>query len=629
MCEHFQRRFCILSLATLACLAATGQAFAAEPVVLAEGGRSDYRIVVAEKASPSTRYAAEELQRFFKEAAGAELSIVTDESPAAEHEILLGDSSRLAALKIAVDFKALGNEGYVIRTVGPRVVIAGGALRGNLYGVYQFLEDQLGCRWFTPAISRIPKADRVAVAPLDVTKVPALEYREVMLFDCWEADWMARNRVNTTKLLDARHGGAVRYVPGYYVHTFKDLVPPAKYFADHPEYFSEVDGKRIGEGGQLCCTNDDVAKIATDEVLKALREHPEASIISVSQNDNNKNFCQCPRCAALNEKEGSPAGQVLFLVNRVAEAVAKEFPDRVVGTLAYEWSLKPPKTIKPRDNVSVRLCTIRCSFSEPLETQPKNRYFRRILEGWGAICSRVSIWDYTCYFSYYLLPWPNYRVMDDNIRYFVKNNVRSITAQNNWNSHGAGMAGLKGYLLARFLWDPEYGEAKATTEFLEGVYGPAAPHIQAYLDLLADKVEKEHIPLPIYGSRTPPYLTLEVLKAADALWEKAAAAVADQPELLKRVQVSRLSLDYAYIEHYRWKPEGMVTYQGRVGKSKVIAIDPAYKARIERFLEASKDAGITHITDDGSTTSTSFDDYIKWLKSLIPPDPAPSPAPAK
>ena len=66
MCEHFQWRFWILSLATVACLAATGQAFAAEPVVLAEGGRSDYRIVVAEKASPSTRYAAEELQRFFK-----------------------------------------------------------------------------------------------------------------------------------------------------------------------------------------------------------------------------------------------------------------------------------------------------------------------------------------------------------------------------------------------------------------------------------------------------------------------------------------------------------------------------------------------------------------------------------
>lgn len=626
MIERFRHRSRLLGLAALVGLVVSARAQAAEPLILAEGGRSDYRIVVAEKASPSTRYAAEELRRFFKEATGAELPIVTDAAPAAEREILLGDSSRLSALGVTVDFKRLGDEGYLLRTVGPRLMIAGGAVRGNLYGVYGFLESQLGCRWFTPAVSRIPKTERVAVSPLDQTRVPALEYREVMLFDCWDADWMARNRVNTTKLLDQRHGGSVMFVPGYYVHTFKLLLPPEKYFEAHPEYFAEVGGKRLRDG-QLCATNDDVARIVTDEVRRLLREHPEGRIISVSQNDANKNYCQCPRCAALDEKEGTHAAQVLHLVNRVAEAVAKEFPDRAVETLAYEWSRTPPKTMKPRDNVIVRLSTIRCSFSEPLETQPGNKAFRRDLEGWAAICRRVWIWDYTTYFSYYLLPWPNYRVLDDNVRYFIKNNVRGIVEQNNWQSTGGEMAGLKGYLLARFLWEATYDEGRATDEFLEGVYGPAAPHLRAYLDLLAEKVANEHIALPIYGSRTPPYLTLEVLQAADALWEKAAAAVADKPDLLKRVQTARLSLDYAYIEHYRWKPEGLVTYDGDPRRGKVRTIDPGYRARIERFLEVSKTAGITHIREGNAD----YDEYVKWLKSLIPttPTPAPSPAPRK
>jgi hypothetical protein len=54
------------------CAAAVGRARSAE-LVLAQNGRSDYRIVIAEDASPSTKHAAEELQRFLKQITGAAL----------------------------------------------------------------------------------------------------------------------------------------------------------------------------------------------------------------------------------------------------------------------------------------------------------------------------------------------------------------------------------------------------------------------------------------------------------------------------------------------------------------------------------------------------------------------------
>lgn len=606
----FTRIFSVTVLFSM--MLATGTAFA-DPLVLAENRQSDYRIVIAENAPAATQYAAEELQRFFKRATGVELTVVTDAEPAIEKEILIGDSQRLKELAPDADHSTLGTEGYAVRTEGQRLLLAGGQPRGTLYAVYDFLENELGCRWFTPSIDKVPKVDRLVMDPVQRTRTPPLEYREVMWFNCWDADWMARNRINTTKLPGEKHGGSVVYVPGYYVHTFNKLLPPDEYFEEHPAYFGEVEGERVNDG-KICATNPEVAAIITEKVLRLFREHPEAKIISISQNDRKDDYCRCETCAALDAAEGTHAAQVLSLVNRVAEGVAKEFPDRAVETLAYEWSRKPPKTLRPRENVIIRLSTIRCSFSEPLETQPKNRPFLNDLKGWGDICNRVWIWDYTTYFSYYLLPWPNYRVMDDNIRFLIQNHVTGIVEQGNWQSPGGAMAELKGYLLARFLWNPELDEQTVTREFLEGVYGPAAPHIQAYLDLLATKVADEQIRLTIYGSRTPAYLTLDVLTQADALWEQAVEAVKDQPEVLLRVQRARMSPDYAYIEHFRWKPEGRITYAGRPGHSKVVAVSPDYQIRVERFLDASRGAGITNVREG----DPDFEEYLTWLRGLLP-----------
>ena len=233
-------------LAALIIFVGISQSFAhADDLVLADSGKSDFRIVIAADAGPSTQYAAKELRSFLKQISGAELPIVTDREPAADTKSCSALAADLKTIGTVVDFKKLGDEGYVIRTVGPHLVIAGGALRGNLYGVYGLLEDHLGCRWFAPDVSRIPHIARVSIGPLDETKIPVLEYREPFTFDCMDGDWAARNRMNSSSArLDARHGGRVRFADGFFVHTFARLVPPEKYFAKHPEYFSLVNGKR-------------------------------------------------------------------------------------------------------------------------------------------------------------------------------------------------------------------------------------------------------------------------------------------------------------------------------------------------------------------------------------------------
>lgn len=593
----------ISALLVLGCVEVKGQ-----DLVLAEQGRSAYRIVLADDASPSTRHGAEQLQTFVQQMAGVKLPIVSDRQPQGPREIVLGQSSRLRDLKVDVDFKSLGHEGYVIRAAGPHLVIAGGALRGTMYGVYGLLEDHLGCRWFAQGVSRIPKCDRLVLPRIDEKKVPALEYREPFTCDCFDGDWCARNRVNSSSgRLEAKHGGKIRFGNGFFCHTFANLVPPGKYFKDHPEYFSLVKGKRQDGYAQLCCTNEDVIRLCTEGVLKGMRADPEGFVFSVSQNDTDKH-CECDKCQALAKAEGSEGAPVLALVNRVAEAVEKEFPDKAVETLAYQWTRHPPKTLRPRPNVIVRLCSIECCFSHPLATcdSPANRAFVKDLQGWAKISNRLWVWDYVTDFSHYLLPFPNQRVRNDNIRLFLANNVKGIFEQDTYNTPQGELSALGGYMTAKFLWNPDYDENTAMNEFLEGFYGKAARPIRAYLDLIHDYVEQKNLHVVIWAPPSSPHLTTELLQKSDALWQEAEKLAGDDADVLRRVKVSRMSVDYAIAERAR-----------REAGDPANAASPLVvlaKQRFGPFMETLKSSKLTRLSEG---QELNFNDYRTNLAKAL------------
>ncbi|MCX8090564.1 MAG: DUF4838 domain-containing protein [Verrucomicrobiae bacterium] len=606
--KTFPLRAALMFITLVTVLAATD--VSAQRLTLARAGRSDYVIVIASNAPPATRFAAEELQRFLGEMSSATLPVRTDAAAPAARQILVGDSAHLRALGGVVDFAALGREGYVLRTVGPHLVIAGGEPRGTLYGVYGLLEDHLGCRWFTPQVSHIPRRDTVRLGPLNETRVPVLEYREPFTADCFDGTWCARNRVNSSAAsLEAHHGGKVRFGAGLFVHTFDTLVPPEKYFDAHPEYFSEVNGVRVRERTQLCCTHEEVVRLCTEAMRDRMRADPEAEVYSLSQNDW-ANYCTCPRCAALAEREESQMAPVLQLVNRVAEALEAEFPDKAIETLAYQWTRKAPKTIRPRRNVIVRLCTIECCFMHPLATcdSPANAAFRRDIADWARVADRLWVWDYVTSFSHYLVPFPNLRVRDDNIRFFVAHNVRGIFEQDVYNTLHGELSALSGYLNAKLLWNPAYDEERAINEFLRGVYGAAARPIRRYLDLLHDTVARQNLHADIWiGPTDAPYLSDALLARADALWAEAERRVARQPDVLARVQTARLSVDYAILERQRAFPYRLNADAFR------LELQPEFVERAERFLRVARRAGLTRL-DESRTT---LDAYEQGLRDIL------------
>ncbi len=528
----------------------------ADELVLADKGQSTYKIVVADDASPSTKHGAEELQTFLEKITGTELPIISDKQPQGSKEIILGDNAHLKTLKTSIDFAALGPEGYVIRTVGDSLVIAGGELRGNLYGVYGFLEDHLGCRWFTPDVERIPQISRLAVQSIDDRQAPALEYREPFTADCFDADWCARNRMNSNRAdLGEKHGGKVK-IWGL-AHTFGRLIPTEKYFDEHPEYFAMVKGERRKERPQLCCTNPDVMRLCTEGIRELIRQNPTTTVFGVSQNDWD-NHCECPNCQSVAEREESEMGPVLELVNHVADEIGKEFPNVSIQTLAYQWTRKPPKNLRPRPNVIIMLCSIECCFMHPLDTcdSELNRAFSSDIKAWATAAPRLWIWDYVTDFSNYLLPFPNQRVRRPNIQFFVANNVKGIFEQDTYDTVDSELAAMGGYITAKLLWNPNYDADQAMDEFLEGYYGKAADPIRVYIDLLHDRVEHENIHVNIWASPGSRHLTNDLLTKSDRLWQQAEELVADEPAFLDRVQRSRMCVDFAIVERARLQSQG-------------------------------------------------------------------------
>jgi hypothetical protein len=562
------------------------QATESNAVTIAQNGQAKAVIVIAVDATEPERHAADELAGFLRQITSAKFEIQSPPA-AGQSRLLIGPgAAKLAEADLSIE--GMGSDGIVIRTVGDDLILAGGRPRGTLYAVYTFLEEQVGCRWWSSKASTIPVKPTLEIGRLNIRYIPPLEYRESFWFDAFDGDWAVRNKSNgNSERLDDKRGG--KHIYEGFVHTFFPLIPPKKYFKDHPEWFSEIDGKRVHERAQLCLTNEEMRAELVKNLKERLRNNPAATIASVSQNDWHGN-CKCSKCAAIEEEEGSPAGLMLRFVNAVAKDIEEEFPNVAISTLAYQYTRKPPKITKPRPNVIVRLCSIECSFSKPLSDE-RNKKFRDDIVGWSKICNRLYIWDYTTNFRHYIMPHPNLLVLGPNVKFFVDHNVKGIFEQGAYTSNGAEMAELRAWVLAKLLWDPSLDGRKLIGEFIEDYYGPASLHIKNYLEITHDAVEASGDHLGCFSPHTAKFLSFETLSKG---WERLKAAedaVKDNPELLFRVKVAQLPIMYTFI--MRWNDMRQACQAAGADWPMPDSIETAY----EQFKEVAQKNDVTRLNE--------------------------------
>ncbi len=584
MTRSLMMLLCMLTVGVLSrwCLAAD--------VALVEDGRSAYVIAVSEKASESEKFAAEELQSHIEKISGAKLPVVSQPPAPGAKAVLLG--ADLYPGRDAPDWKAMGDDGFLlsVQADGP-IVIAGGRKRGTLYGVYTLLE-RIGVRWWTPTESFLPSLKTIRLPATAETQVPKLEYRDMMYGEIYGAEgqlWAVRNKVNGFAWSRApeKYGGRYEFV-GNLVHSYMTLLGRSG-METKPEMLALVNGKRTND--QPCLTNPDTVKAMTAGVLRAFRENPGAKFVVVGQMDN-RNYCRCDTCKALADKEESPAGPVIQFANQVAEAVEKEIPGACITTAAYEWSRKPPKSLKPRDNVFITLCSIECDFAHPLATATTktNAEFRRDIEGWAKIAKRIYIWDYTTDYSHYFLPWPNLDVLVPNTKFFTDHKMHGVFEQGSHTTRAACFAPIKMWVLAKAQWNPDADGNALLKEFVEGYYGPAAPAMKKYIDILhAPFRAAPEESLGINAPLSSKYLSPTLLADAEAALRQAEQAAAGKPDLEPRLRAAHLPVWYVLAK----RGPGSATW--KAVEAKAGKLDLSHIA--EQFAQAVKENRIEAVAE--------------------------------
>ena len=466
--------------------------------------------------------------------------------------------------------KNLKPDEIILKTVENNLVLSGERPRGPLYATYELLE-KLGVRRWTARDTDIPHKD---VIPLENWNIryasPFMGRDRLGGVSGTYAAWM---RVNGHYLnVPESHGGVIRLIG--WCHTFDQMIPYDKYLKSHPEYFALVDGKRGGnivpDDGkpQLCLSNPEVRKLLTQKTLERLRKAKNPKMISVSQNDcwgaMANNYCRCPICRALDEKEGSPSASLLSAVNEVADAVKKEFPDVKVETLAYQYTLKPPKTIKPRDNVIIRFCT-RNIRMYPWDSE-ENAKCRNDFLAWTKITPQFYVWNYTTNFGNTLMPFPYLKNYGPDLRFMADHRVIAVLEQ----GYGKGLIGdlvpLQNYMACKLMWNPYQDQEAVIQEFLKGYYGAAAPELRKYIDAVWNVYHKNNIEKVAYSSGIIPLADYLKLKK---YFDRAEAAVKDDPKRLLRVRTAAMVVNLPILHSKEADYQKADTPEGKALRSKI------------------------------------------------------------
>ena len=171
------------------------------------------------------------------------------------------------------------------------------------------------------------------------------------------------------------------------------------------------------------------------------------------------------------------------------------------------------------------------------------------MQEWKKICNDIIIWDYIIQFQNLISPFPNFSVMQDNIRFYVENNATGIFCQGN-REKGGEFAELRGYLLSKLLWNPDCDFQAHMKDFLNGYYGAAGPYLYEYIKMMEAELKKSGRRLSMDGepeSHKMGYLSEECVKKYNELFDKAEKSVWNKQEVLARVQKERMGLMYVQL----------------------------------------------------------------------------------
>lgn len=544
--------------------------------IIVRNKKSHAEIVIDSK---KLKTLASEIQKYVAKVTGARIPVKYLENSSLRNRILIVKNHN--SLPPGVNISKLKEEGFIIKRVNADLIITGKDMRGVSYGIYTFLEKFVGIRWLWPGETGevIPKLKRLEIkGDIDIREEPDYFMRFIPSgrsnpkaqvhpnsFKGKIGLWRKRNKV----------GGSVE-IRG--VHAFGEIVPPRKYFHNHPEYYALVNGKRGGEeikyallknvddfhlagNWQVCTTNPDVIKLTVEYVMRKFNETSKSVIINVSPNDG-FGFCECEKCKSLDTKETTGefslngerfpliSERIFTFVNQVARNVIETHPNRFINILAYGFYHKVPNNI-PRlaDNVIVQYCVGCHGHCAP---EVKKRDYDRI-KNWARYHTHIGIYEYFIMGIWPGTPRVYASLIAEAIKNYHKMGVRYFFTQaaNNWAT-----CGVNYYVAAKLLWNTRLNYRGILNDYYKRGFGHAADVIKNYFMLHERKLKevmKRKIPGVVdhfHKSRKPElFLDAVLLDKCKKLLEEAERLSAGDKQIRKRINFVKKGFVYTRL-HY-------------------------------------------------------------------------------
>lgn len=612
----------VLGATALAGMAFAGPARAAGPlttvrgpsVQLARDGRTRYRILVGPSETVVVHQAATELASYLQEVTGATFPVVVADAPDDDGPFLvLGSGNTVAASPaLGLGTTDLGEDGFSLRTLGSSVVIAGTIPRGTLYGTYWVLDHLVGVRWYSADFTVVPRNPSLTLdrALLNGDHVPRFRYRCILSGNGNDPAYRQHNMLNG--LRDAYWRAPTPAGIDTWSHYWPEEVGSRGTFS------TIVTDPELHHGSQLLFMDPRTRAAATASLVEKVRDRiADGQDASMAFFQNDAGWSPDPDSLAFAAAHGGAlSAPMLDMVNDVAARVEAEIPGARLGTQAYQWSLRPPEGMGVADNVVVTVAPITANFGQSL-FEGDNAEVGRSITTWTELSANVMVWDYLVNFNAYMQPFPSWWATAAGIRQLATTRAQGYFGEHSNDSSGADFADLRIWVLSRLLWDPSLDVDELIRDFLGGYYGPAAPAVYRYMQLMARSVEETGTYLRTSRQSVgAAYLGFEAIRQADALMSEAAAAVAHDDTYRRHLSNVRLGVDFVAL--MRRAEFSYLSERDGIGWS------PDTDVRMARFESAYTETGVTHWNLYHGTLPSLLE-----LLSLERTYPVPPPAPVQ
>ena len=551
---------------------------------------------------PAAKFAVKDLERILEKVEGC-VTLKTDLSMPSQEWRLKSESSK--ALEIS------GRDGMALA-----------------YGIYSFLEEYAGVRWFAYDTEKIPDLAGWTLPIIDVKRRPAILDREMYVAsDYMDGYWRLRNKETFRVAFSA---GVATGSP-FGCHTF----------AFYAKAVTNDALRALGHNGRidknnLCCSKKEVREIVAGQMIEYIkkdrakkvpagREYVYPSIYELSQNDGGDNGCKCNACTEFAKRDGSWAGPNIDFVNDVAQRVEKVFPEVTIRTFAYSFTELPPKTVRARKNVQVRFC--RSFVFAPLID---GTYNGELLKKWDAFAAQKSVWGYWRQYSGSIFPMVKSRKdIAAEMKFCKARGVVGYFAEaESPLSRSFGL--MQDWLFLKLADNPVQNIDKLSNEFLNAYYGKAAPQMEAYLTYLEDRLADVYKRLDMaFISRMnsgdmAQYVVVaefpdrEFFEKADAWFDKAEKVLAEahDEKSLRHVREERAVVDRTVFDFWpRLEKQG---YKANL-KDKARRYGDAKKAQAEAFLHTARGK---YVDEEREKRLKLLEDEVGFMRNAPLPTPA-------